>query len=161
IMKDESAPAKGRARAAEVMSHLGKTEGTQFLIAALNSPSADLCAAAVEMLGNWKSKIDLTQPAIAEQIIKLLSSPEPEVVKKAGRLCGWHTVPGAEEGLRAAIAKEEGPLEELAETLARLATKPESILAALPYLFQKRQKEYTSRIDYYFRDVIEHRNPAV
>src|SRR5262249_43226763 len=55
----------------------------------------------------------------------------------------------------------EGPLEELAETLARLATKPESILAALPYLFQKRQKEYTSRIDYYFRDVIEHRNPAV
>src|SRR5262249_25947696 len=68
IMKDESAPAKGRARAAEVMSHLGKTEGTQFLIAALNSPSADLCAAAVEMLGNWKSKIDLTQPAIAEQI---------------------------------------------------------------------------------------------
>jgi hypothetical protein len=63
-MKDESAPAKGRARAAQVLASLGRAEGAQFLAAAVDSPSADLCAAAVEMLGHWRSKIDLAQPAI-------------------------------------------------------------------------------------------------
>jgi hypothetical protein len=161
IMQDERTPAKGRARAAEVLASLGKAEGVQFLVAALDSPSADLCAAAVEMLGDRRSKIDLTQPAIAEQIIKLLSSPEPEVVKKAAHLCAWHKVPGAEKGLLAAIAKGQGSLEDLAETLARLATKPESVQAALPHLFHKRQKEYTSSIDYYFREVIDHPDVGV
>ena len=63
---------------------------------------------------------ELAQPAIAKQIICLLSSSDPEVVKKAVHLCAWHKVPGAEEGLRAAIARGHGPLEDLAETLARL-----------------------------------------
>lgn len=161
IMKDETAPAKGRARAAEVLASLGKAGGTRFLVAALGSTSADLCAAAVEMLGEWNSKIDLTRPAIARQIIKLLASPDPEVVKKATHLCAWRKVPGAEEGLRAVIAKGGGPLEEQAETLARLATKPESIQAALPHLFKKRQKEYTSSINFSFRQVIDHPDPEV
>jgi len=161
IMNDERTPAKGRARAAEVLASLGKAKGARFLVAALDSSSADLCAAAVEMLGDCKSKIDLTQPAIAKQIIKLLSSSDPEVVKKAVHLCAWHKVPGAEEGLRAAMAKGQGPLEDLAETLARLATKPESVQAAMPHLFQKRQKEYTSSINYYFQQVIDHPDPAV
>ena len=55
-------------------------------------------------------------------------------------------MPGVQElkeGLRAAIAKGRGPLEDLAETLARLATTPESVEAAIPHLFKKRQKEYS------------------
>jgi HEAT repeat protein len=161
IMDDEAAPAKGRARAAEVLVSLGKAQGVRFLVAALRSSSTDLCAAAVEMLGEWNSKIDLTRPAIARQIIKLLSSPDPEVVRKAAHLCAWRKVPGAEEGLRAAITKGGRPLEELAESLARLATKPESIQAALPHLFNKRQKEYTSSINFYFRQVIDHSDSAI
>src|SRR5262249_31802618 len=121
IMRNKRVTPKGRARAAEVLASLGRSEGGEVLVAALESPSADLCAAAVEMLGDWKSKVDLTQPAIAARIVNLLSSPDPEVVKKAAHLCAWRKVAGAEDGLRSAVLKGAGPLDELSETLARLA----------------------------------------
>jgi hypothetical protein len=161
IMQDETAPAKGRARAAEVLASLGSADGARFLVAALSSSSADLCAAALEMLGAWSSKVDLTQPAIARQIIQLLSSADPNVVKKVVHLCAWNKVPGAEKGLRAALARGQGLLEDLAEALARLATSPASVRAALPHLFQKRQKEHTSSMSYSFQHVIDHPDQAI
>jgi len=120
-----------------------------------------LCAVAVEILGGWKSKIDLTEPAVANQIVRLLSSPDPEVVKKAAHLCAWHNVPGAEEGLLAAIAKTRGPLEDVANALARLVTKPEVSRPRSLIFFKERQDAYTSSISYDFQQVIDHRDPLV
>jgi hypothetical protein len=161
IMHDEQAAPAARARAAEVLADLGRPEGEAFLLEALDSPSADLCAAALEMLGDFHSKIDLTRPPIPARIVKLLSSADPAVVKKAVHLCTWRKVPGAEEGLREALATGSGPLEDLAECLAGLATTPESIRAALPHLFRKRQEEYTCTIAFLFEKVLNHPDPAV
>jgi hypothetical protein len=161
IMNDKKAPATGRVRAAETLNDLGNRDGARFLIDALGSPSAELCAEAVDILDDWDSNIDLTQPAVAKQIVKLLSSPDAKVVKNATHLCAWKEVPGAEEALQAAIAKGRGPLEAIADALVRVATKPKSIQIALPHLFKTRQKEYESSCDYYFERVVNHPNPEI
>jgi hypothetical protein len=161
IMHDEQVLLRGRARAAEVLASLRQPDGEEFLLAALDSSAAELCAAALEMLGGSTSTIDLARPDIAARIVRLLSSSDQAVVKKAVHLCAWHNVPGAEEGLRAALARGQGPLDELAETLARLATTAESVQAALPHLFRRRQKPYNQSVGFLFQRVIDHPDPAI
>jgi hypothetical protein len=161
ILHDGQAPARGRARAALVLAGLGQPDGEAFLLAALDSPAAGLCAASLDMLGDWQSKVDLARPEMAARIVKLLSSADPDVVRKAVHLCAWRKVPGAEAGLRAALAGGRGPAVELAEVLARLATTMESVQAALPYLFRRRQEKYTCSVSSSFHPVINHPDPAV
>jgi hypothetical protein len=161
IMGDEQASAKARARAAEVLAGIGQTDGSAFLLAALESAAPELSAAALEMLSDWNNKIDLTRPEVAARIIQSLSSPEPEVAAKAAHLCTWRNVPGAEDGLRTALMNHPQPSPQMAEALARLATTAESVWAALPDLFQRRPKKYTFSISYNYRRVLDHPDAAV
>jgi hypothetical protein len=161
IMDDGEIAPGARVRAADMLTILGQPQGERFLIESLASPSAELCAAALEVLGDWFSKVDVSIPEVAGAILRLLASPHKEVAGKIAHLCQCRAVPGAEEALRSAVLRRQPPLEELAETLASLATTRASVEAALPHLFRGRQREYVYSANYQFRRVIQHPDPAV
>jgi HEAT repeat protein len=161
ILRDDQAPAKGKVRAAQLLVGLKRLEGEEFLVAALESPSTDLCAEALEALADFGIRVDLARPTVAAAALKLLSSPNPDLVKKVARLCTYHDVPGAEAALREAVARGREPIDDLATALARCATTPESVQTALPYLFRQRQKTFNFSAYTTLRRVIHHPDPAV
>ncbi len=160
LIQDEQLRARGRVRAAQALARLGSAQGEQFLIAALGSSDVELCIAALEVLGSWQCRIDLTTPQITTQIRTLLLSPHPTVVQTVARLCARRDIPGAEEILRQALLRKQAPLQDLAVALAEIATQPESIQVLLPHLLPDRQPCPVS-IRYSLDPTLNHPDPAV
>jgi hypothetical protein len=120
-----------------------------------------LCAAAVEAILSPEGGIDIQRPDVADRLFKLLSHPDPEIVKEAASLCTAYKVPGVESALRNVMAKGQGPIDKLAEELVSCATTPESVLAALPYLFGKREECSGAPTYWNYWRVLENPDPSV
>ena len=160
LIQDEQIGARGRVRAAQALARLGSAQGERFLIAALGARDVELCIAALEVLGSWQCRIDLTAPEVAAQIRQLLCSPHPTVVQTVARLCARRDILGAEAALRQALLRGQTPLRDLAIALAEIATQPESIQALLPHLLPDHQP-CTVSIRYSLHTSLNHPDPAV
>jgi hypothetical protein len=161
IMMDKTLLPESRTGAAKLLSELGCPEGAVFLVDALASRASALSAAAAEKLTAADSKVDVGASEPAARLFNLLSSSNADVARKAAYLCVLRRVPGAEQALQHTIQTGAGPLDELAEALARLATTAESVQIALPYLFRKTESEHTRSFHVDFARVIHHPDPAI
>lgn len=160
LMRDPSQTGPARARAAQALMDLGEEQGGEFLVEALSPADPQLCAAALERLNEFSSRVDLSRPEVAVRIVSLFSADDPEVLAKAAHLCAWKDVAGAEGPLRAAVERGAEPRQKLAECLAQRATMPESVQAALPNLFPEAGTEYRSTA-FLFARALAGPDPAV
>jgi hypothetical protein len=145
VMHSTTHTPKSRTWAALLLAELGQDEGRAFLLAALTSGDLELSQESLERLGHYSRSVQLTDPDVAPLVLACLRSPHPVIADKAVHLCRFQTVPGAEAALREKLQTATAHRRDISEALARLATTPASIEAALPDLLPPRGDRYTSR----------------
>lgn len=162
MMNDTNNSAELRAFSASALADLGSDEGGSFLLECLTSDDANLRYQAVNCLPALYEFPDFSIGDRAERVLALLEDPDRDIANQAAVMCRWGKIPEAEERMVKVLnAAGDTKRPEMAESLAVIATRGESVEALAGHI----DLEEGGRFDWgpliKYNHLIRHKDPAL
>lgn len=162
MVSDERLDPRGRTKAAEVLIIFAEPAGEKLLRDMLQSPRVELRLAALQSLGEWELKLDLSKSDWATRVHSLLDDSDQRVVEEAAKVCRYRKIPGSEDKLIAVLEKNnlKNPAT-IANQLAEIATTKRAVGALLPHVLKDNSDKDYHWTGFSFRNLIENPDPEV
>lgn len=162
MMNDTNNSAELRAFSASALADLGSDEGVSFLLECLTSDDANLRYQAVNCLPTLYEFPDFSIGDRAEQVLALLEDPDRDVANQAAEMCRWVKIPGAEERMVKVLnAAGDTKRPEMAESLAVIATRGESVKALVEHIDLEEGGRFDWGTPIKYNHLIRHEDPAL